>query len=74
MRTNSIPITEGLLCPCCGKDTRREWQQPSWNPNKPPLSQTDCINPACAGYYRTHSIERFMELFGTVSDNSPSKG
>lgn len=63
MRTNSIPITHGLTCPCCGKDTRREWQQPSWNPNKPPLSQTDCVNPDCKAFYMTLSIESFYEKF-----------
>ncbi len=74
MRTNTIPVIEGLTCPCCGKPTRRQWQQPSWNPANPPLSQTDCTNPRCAGYYMTLSIEKFFELYGTNSDNSPSEG
>jgi hypothetical protein len=62
-RTNTIQITEGLICPCCGQPTRRQWDQPSWKPTNPPLSQTDCTNPACAGFYMTLSIEAFFEKY-----------
>ncbi len=63
MRTNSIPITHGLTCPCCHQPTRRQWHQPSWNPDKPPLDQTDCTNPECAGYFMTVSVAAFFERY-----------
>lgn len=62
-RTSTIPIETGLTCPCCGQSTRRQWWQPSLLPDRPGHSQTDCLNPKCAGYYRTLSIEKFYELF-----------
>ncbi len=73
-RSTTIEITKDLLCPCCHQLTRRQWMQPSWNPNKPSMSQTDCLNPQCAGYYRTLSIESFWEQFADSTDNSYSQG
>ena len=63
-RQNNIPIYTGLYCPCCKQMTRRQWQQPSMMPNRPAHSQTDCLNPKCAGYYATLSIESFFERYG----------
>ena len=62
-RTNTIPITEGLKCPCCGQPTRRQWWQPGLLPHRPAHSQTDCLNPKCAGFYMTLSVESFFERY-----------
>lgn len=67
MRTNTIPITTGLICPCCHQPTRRQWDQPSWNPANPALTQTDCTNPKCAGFYATLSVEKFWERYAASS-------
>ena len=63
MRQNTIPIEEGLLCPCCGKPTRRQWMQPGLMPHQKAHSQTDCLNPNCKGFYMTLSVEAFFEKF-----------
>lgn len=63
MRKNGIEIQTGLPCPCCGKLTRRQWEQPSGLPNRPAHSQTDCLNPQCAGYYMTLGVVQFFEQY-----------
>ncbi len=63
MRTSTIPITTGLICPCCGQPTRRQWMQPSMLPDRPAHSQTDCLNPKCEGFYMTLSIEEFTSRY-----------
>lgn len=64
MRRNTIPITHGLTCPCCGQPTRRAWVQPSLLPDRPGHDQTDCLNPDCAGYYMTLSVAQFHQRYG----------
>lgn len=60
-------ITEGLLCPCCGAHTRRQWEQESGLPDRPTFSQTDCQNPACPSQGTTLSLSVFIARFGTAS-------
>lgn len=64
MNRSRIPITTGLVCPCCGQPTRRQWVQPSLLPDRPGHSQTDCLNRDCAGYYMTLSVEEFINRYG----------
>ncbi len=54
--------TEELLCPSCGHLTRVEWEQERFN--KPPIIETHCENPACAGYKRTLDRDSFFEIYG----------
>lgn len=56
--------TEELMCPCCGHLTRVEWEQPALLSNNPPVIQTHCERPACAGYFMTLSVESFFERYG----------
>jgi len=75
MRTSTIPIETGLICPCCGQPTRRQWWQPSMMPDRPAHSQTDCTNPKCAGYYMTLGVDEFIKRYGQSEglENAHSK-
>ena len=54
------PIIEtGLKCPGCGQHTRRQWWQETGLPHRPYISQTDCVNPNCEGYYLTLDVDAF---------------
>lgn len=57
-------ITMGLLCPCCGQHTRRQWVQPALMPGRQSHEQTDCINSDCPAFYATLSLSQFEQRFG----------
>jgi len=60
-----VPVTEGLVCPCCGQSTRRQWVQ-RFLPHQDSVTCTDCVNQACAGYYVTLEIGAFMARFADL--------
>lgn len=59
-------ITHGLMCPCCGQPTRRQWTQPPLLPTHQPHEQTDCLNESCVAYYATLSPAQFEKRFGVT--------
>lgn len=62
------PIVEGLLCPCCGQSTRRQWEQPALHPGGQAITQTDCLNPSCRGYYMTVTVVEFFRRYAAGTD------
>jgi hypothetical protein len=65
MTSARVPVVEGLVCPCCGQPMRRQWQQ-RFLPQQPVITCTDCVNPACAGYYVTLEASAFMARFADL--------
>ncbi len=66
------PITTGLLCPCCGQPTRRQWEQPALLPHHTPLTQTDCTNEQCVAFYATLSPAQFESRFNVTLEENAS--
>ena len=54
--------TQELLCPCCGRPTRVEWEQDTGRGCT--ATETHCENRDCAGYKMTTRIDVFYERYG----------
>lgn len=68
-----VPVSEGLICPCCGQPTRRQWVQ-RFLPDQPTVTCTDCVNPQCAGYYATLEVGTFLARFADLMAFAPQIG